>query len=105
MDELKGYQRKYLRGLAHNLKPAVTIGQKGITAPVVTEIDEALNRYELIKIKFVDFKEKDQKKELVSIIEEKTASHTVGMIGHTVIFYRQHTDPDKRKISVPERSQ
>jgi RNA-binding protein len=104
MSELTGHQRKYLRGLAHNLKPAIIIGQKGITEPVITEIKEALNKHELIKIKFVDFKEKDQKKDIASIIEEKTASHIVGMIGHTTIFYRQHTDPDKRKISLPERS-
>jgi RNA-binding protein len=104
MSELTGYQRKYLRGLAHNLKPAIIIGQKGITEPVIMEIKEALNNHELIKIKFVDFKERDQKKDIVSTIEEKTASRTVGMIGHITIFYRQHTDPDRRKISVPERS-
>jgi RNA-binding protein len=104
MNDLKGYQRKYLRGLAHNVKPAIIIGQKGITEPVIKEINETLNRHELIKIKFVDFKEKDQKNEFVSIIEEKTASHMVGLIGHTAVFYRQHTDPDKRKISLPERS-
>jgi len=27
MKELKGYQKKYLRGLAHSLKPVVLIGQ------------------------------------------------------------------------------
>ncbi|MCG6880306.1 MAG: YhbY family RNA-binding protein [Deltaproteobacteria bacterium] len=30
-DKLEGFQRKYLRGLAHKLKPVVSIGQKGIT--------------------------------------------------------------------------
>jgi RNA-binding protein len=103
MDDLNGYQRKYLRGLAHNLKPAIIIGQKGITEPVIREIKEALDKHELIKIKFVDFKEKEQKKEIVSIIEKKTNSLIVGMIGHITIFYRQHTNPDKRKISIPDR--
>jgi RNA-binding protein YhbY len=25
----------------------------------------------------------------------------VGIIGHTAIFYREHRDPDKRKIPLP----
>ncbi|MGA9233396.1 MAG: YhbY family RNA-binding protein, partial [Desulfobacterales bacterium] len=32
---LTGYQKKYLKGLAHGLKPVVFIGQSGLTDPVV----------------------------------------------------------------------
>ena len=103
MKKPNGYQRKYLRGLAHGMKTTVMIGQKGITDMVINEIDEALERHELIKVKFTDFKEKMQKKDFAYTIEEKTNSHLVGMIGHTVMFYRQGSDPKKRKISVPER--
>jgi len=103
MKKLNGYQRKYLRGLAHGMKTTVMIGKKGITDMVINEIDEALDRHELIKVKFTDFKEKTQKKEFAHTIEEKTNSHLVGMIGHTVMLYRQSSDPKKRKISVPER--
>ena len=61
MIELKGSQKKYLRGLAHKLNPSAFIGHKGITESLIEEIDQALKASELIKIKFVDFKEKDQK--------------------------------------------
>jgi len=39
MKELKGHQRKYLKGLAHRLKPVVLIGQGGLQDPVIKAID------------------------------------------------------------------
>ncbi|UCF93353.1 MAG: YhbY family RNA-binding protein [Desulfobacterales bacterium] len=64
MKKLDGYQAQYLKGLAHGLKPVVAVGQKGITASLIRSIDAALERHELIKIKFIDFKGKSQKKDL-----------------------------------------
>ena len=103
MERLKGFQKKYLRGVAHGMKPVVLIGQSGLTPGVIKAVDEALETHELIKIKFNDFKEKDQKKEIVEVIETDTSSEMVGMIGHLAIFFRKHRDPEKRKIAVPVR--
>ena len=103
MNNLKGFQKKYLRGRAHKLKPTVFIGQKGITENVVRSTDEALNTHELIKVKFIDFKEKGQKTEIIGAIEKETASELVGMIGHIAIFYRRQRDPEKRDIHLPKR--
>jgi len=58
MRKLDGYRRKYLRGLAHGLKPVVFIGQKGLTSEVLSSTEKALETHELIKVKFNDFKEK-----------------------------------------------
>lgn len=102
-EKLKGFQRKYLRGFAHGMKPVILIGQKGITDSVVSAIEEALDAHELIKLKFIDFRVKERKKEFIGIIEKKNRCEMVGMIGHTVIFYRRHRDSEKRKISIPER--
>ena len=103
MKKLKGYQKKYLKGLAHRLKPVVLIGQKGMTPSVVNALNAALDQHELIKVKFNDIKEKEKKQALAGTIETDTASGLVGMIGHTAIFYRRHKIPEKRKILVPER--
>ncbi|MFO7559910.1 MAG: YhbY family RNA-binding protein [Desulfobacterales bacterium] len=102
-EKLKGSQRKYLRGLAHGMKPVIYIGQKGITDSVANALEEALDVHELVKLKFIDFKEKVQKKEFIDVIEKKNRCEMVGMIGHTAIFYRRHRDPEKRKIFIPER--
>ncbi len=102
MDTLKGFQKKHLRGLAHGLKPVVQIGKEGITEGVIRAVDEGLLRHELIKIKFTDFK--DQKEVLTGEIAVKTECERVGMIGHTAILYRPQTDPEKRKIVLPQRT-
>ena len=74
MTALKGFQKKYLRGLAHGLKPVVQIGKEGITEGVIRAVDEGLFRHELIKIKFNDFKEKEQKEAITGELAAKTGS-------------------------------
>jgi len=103
VDELKGFQKKYLKGLAHGMKPLVFVGQKGLSPAVTRAVDESLEKHELIKVKFIEFKEKDQKKDIAESIEKETASKLVGTIGHIAIFYRPQRDPEKRKIVLPER--
>ena len=102
MKKLTSTQAKYLRGIAHGLKPVVFIGQKGLTDALIHSTEEAFDSHELIKIKFIDYKEKKQKKEIARTLEGHTGSHLAGMIGHVAILYRQHGDPDKRKIVLPE---
>lgn len=84
------------------MKPVVLIGQKGATDALSTAIDEALNNHELIKIKFIEFKEKQQKQEVLHWAEKKVGCQLVGLIGHMAIIFRQHEDVEKRKIRLPE---
>jgi RNA-binding protein len=86
------------------MKPLVLVGQQGITDGVVQSIHEALDRHELIKLRFIDFKEKEQKRAMAGIIEGKADCELVGMVGHVGIFYRSHEDPEKRRIVLPERT-
>lgn len=103
MEKIKGFQKRFLRGLAHALKPVVFVGQKGFSPTLVKAMDEALERHELIKVKFIEFKEKEKKTALIQQLEEAVDCDMVGTIGHTAAFYRQHSDPEKRKIVLPVR--
>ena len=98
MEKMKGSARKYLRSLAHHLKPLVIIGAKGVTEGLLASVDLALKDHELIKVKFGEFKE--AKKEISSEIARSTKSDVVGIIGNIAIFYRQHPEPGKRKIKI-----
>ena len=49
--ELDNATIKRLKGIGHDLKPIVMIGNKGITANITEEIDRALSDHELIKVK------------------------------------------------------
>ncbi len=99
MDELSGAQRKHLRGLAHHVKPVVHVGKNGVTDPVLHEVEEALDNHELIKVKLVD--PQGRKKELAAELATRSAGTAVGLVGNIVTLYRQHPDPEKRKVEVP----
>jgi len=100
MGELKGSQRKYLRGAAHSYKPQVQIGKEGLSDNVVDAIDTALQAHELIKVKIAA--ERDQREQFVPVIEERLICECVGTVGRMAILYRQHPDPEKRKIAFPK---
>jgi RNA-binding protein len=100
---LKGYQKQFLKGRAHGLSPLVIIGQNGCTPALLRALNAELESHELIKIKFNDFKEKDQKKEILAQIATETRAMIVSQVGHTAVLFRQNKDPDKRKITVPAR--
>ena len=104
MQSLKGFQKKYLRSMAHPRRPVVIVGRQGITEALIQSVEQALNDHELIKIKFNEFKEKAQKTELIARIEAATGCALAGMVGHTAICFRSHPDPEKRAISLPTRS-
>lgn len=103
MKTLTGFEKKYLRGLAHGLRPMILIGKEGITDGIVRATDEALSQHELIKMKFNDFKEKDQKETITSELVAQTGAALVGSIGHTVVLYRPQKDPEKRRITLPQK--
>lgn len=94
MDKLTGAQRKWLRGMAHSLKPIVRIGKQGWTDGILAEVDRALDVHELIKVQYTASRE--EKQELSHQIEEATGAETVGLIGHVLILFRQNPDPDKQ---------
>lgn len=99
MKPLTGSQRKYLRGLAHGLSPLVQVGKGGVTETLKASLQEQLATHELVKVKFIGFKE--EKEELSKELEKASSSDCAGIIGNIAIFYRPHRDPAKRKIVLP----
>ena len=98
--QLKGSARKYLRGLAHDLRPAVHIGKEGLGEATLRSVEEAFANTELVKVKLLGA-DRHERAELARAIEEKVGCTCVGQIGQMAIFYRQHPDPDRRRIALP----
>ena len=100
MGTLSGSQRKSLRGVAHSYKPAIHIGKEGLSDPVLDAIENAITTRELIKVKIAA--DRDEREQLVPVIEERLGAECVGMVGHVAILYREHSDPEKRNITLPQ---
>ena len=91
--------RRKLKAKAHHLDPVVMVGQKGFTESLTRAVDKALSDHELIKIKFVDFK--DAKRELTDEIVSSVDAGLVGIIGNIAILYRENPDlPSNEKIKL-----
>jgi len=94
---LNSKQKNNLKAQAHHLTPQIQIGKNGLTPQQITQIKKALDDHELIKIKFNAHK--NQKETLSTEITEKTESDQIDLIGNTVIIYKRHPEPEKRKIN------
>ena len=99
MKSLTARQRQYLRSQSHHLDPVVLIGKHGLTEGTIKAVNKVLETRELIKVKFREFK--DEKKIIAEDIAASTDCHIVGMIGHTLILYRQNPDQNLRQFTLP----
>ena len=92
-------QVKFLRAKCHDLKPVIMLGQKGLTAEVLSELDIALTHHELVKIK-LSVDDRELRKQVADEICEKSLAEEVQSIGKTLSVYR--VNPDKAIISLPK---
>lgn len=87
--------KKRFRQIGHDLKPIVTIAQKGLTENILLEVKRALNDHELIKIKVVGA-DRDQKKELVDVLCTEMNAECVQTVGHVILLYKAAKKPYPR---------
>jgi RNA-binding protein len=92
MKSLTPAQRQYLKGLAHARQPVVMIGNQGLTAAVLKEIELALNAHELIKIKAAS-DELDTRRVWLEEICVATGAASVQQIGKVLVIYRAAAKP------------
>lgn len=86
--ELTSKQRAYLGGQASTLEPIFQIGKASLTPEIITALDEALEKREMIKISVLK-NCMDDPKEIANVIAERTHSHVVKVIGKKIILFRQ----------------
>jgi RNA-binding protein len=88
-------QKKFLRGKAHSLKPVVSVGDKGITPSLMTELDSALDHHELIKVR-VRVGDRDSRAQVITELTSGTGALLVSRVGNIAALYR----PRKKKPAI-----
>lgn len=84
--------RKQLRKLAHHRNVIVIIGQHGLTDNVMSEIEQALEAHELVKVR-INAGERDARYAMIDRIAAQTHSDLVQRIGHVAVFFRRAEKP------------
>ncbi len=84
---LSSKQRAYLISMASKINPIFQIGKASLTPEIVTAVDAALEKRELIKISVLKncF---DNPKEIAQMLAERTHSQVVQVIGKKIILFR-----------------
>jgi RNA-binding protein len=85
-------QSRFLRGLAHKLKPVVMIGNAGVTDNIIQEIDNSLSHHELIKVR-ISGMDRENRSASVADLCKKTSSELVNTVGHIAILFRASKNP------------
>lgn len=99
--EITPKQRSYLRSLANTVTPIFQVGKGGITDTFIEEIDHAIEKRELIKVKILknsDYTAKDAAEEINLSMDVIV----VQVMGSVITLYRPSENPKNKKIELPK---
>ncbi|GAA0330648.1 ribosome assembly RNA-binding protein YhbY [Oceanobacillus sp. FSL W7-1293] len=94
---LTNKQKQFLRSESHHIKPIFQVGKDGVNENMVTQISEALEKRELIKVSILQNCVED-KHVVAEQISAGTEAEVVQIIGNTIILYRESTDHKEIKL-------
>ena len=90
LEPLGNPEIRRLKAAAQRLEPILKIGKAGLSDGFVQSVNDALSQHELVKIKFVEFK--DQKKELAPQLADRTASYLIMRVGNVMVLHRPRAE-------------
>ena len=92
-------QRAYLRGLANSLETIFQIGKGGITEELASQVLNALNARELIKLHVLETCEYTAR-EAADGLSEVLGADVVSVVGNRFVLFRPSDNEKKRKIDL-----
>ena len=95
LEPLTNPQIRKFKAAAQLLEPLLKVGKAGLSDGFIRTVSEELDRHELVKIKFAEFKE--QKKELAPLLAEKTGSHLIMRVGNVMVLHRPRPAADETR--------
>ena len=99
MKSLSPAERKLLKARAHALKPVVAIGNEGLSAAVLKEIETSLKAHDVIKIR-VTGDDREARQTLLGEICNRSGASPVQHIGKILVVYRES---QKEPASAPKK--
>lgn len=96
--ELRGKQKRFLRSQAHHLNPIFQIGKNGLNEEVLVQIEEALEKRELIKVSLLQNTD-EVAEEVAKVLEAKVHCEVVQIIGRVLVLFKPSSKEKYQKIS------
>ncbi|MGB5233519.1 MAG: ribosome assembly RNA-binding protein YhbY [Desulfoprunum sp.] len=99
---LTARQKRFLKGLGHDLAPVILIGKEGMSDRLLGATDLELARHELIKIR-VGNNSGLEKNDTARSLSAATQSTLVQLLGKTILLYRRNPElPKEKQLVLPK---
>ncbi|HFK9611899.1 TPA: ribosome assembly RNA-binding protein YhbY [Enterococcus faecium] len=95
---LRGKQKRFLRSQAHHLQPIFQIGKGGINSAMIVQIEEALEKRELIKVSLLQNTD-EIAEEAAQVLEKEIDCEIVQIIGRVIVLYKPSTKEKYQRLS------
>lgn len=95
---LTGKQKRFLRSQAHHLQPIFQIGKGGVNEAMNTQIAEALEKRELIKVSLLQNTD-EVADEAALEIAQATNSEVVQVIGQVIVLYKASSKEKYQRLT------
>ena len=102
MTPLTPAERSRLKARAHALRPVVAVGNDGLTAAVLKELDAGLRAHELIKIRVAE-EDRALRRTLLDEICVRCGASPVQQIGKILVVYRENPESPAPAAPRPAR--
>lgn len=100
--ELRGKQKRFLRSKAHDLNPIFQIGKGGLNAAVITQIEEALEKRELIKVSLLQNTD-EIAEDVARVLEQEIGCDVVQVIGRVLVVFKPSSKEKYQRLSYDVR--
>ena len=91
---LNSKQRAELRGMANSLEPIFQVGKGGINDQLIRQVDETLEKRELIKLTALETSPQSSR-EAADMLSDATGADVVQVIGRKFVLYRKSKENQK----------
>ena len=99
LEPLSNAQLRKFKAAAQLMEPMLKVGKAGLSDGFIRTVSGELDRHELVKIKFAEFKE--EKKTLTPLLAEKTGSHVIMRVGNVLVLHRPKPGADASAVAKP----
>ncbi|GEL77520.1 ribosome assembly RNA-binding protein YhbY [Tenuibacillus multivorans] len=95
---LTGKQKRFLRKEAHHMNPIFQVGKDGVNENMIHQINEALEKRELLKVSILQNCFED-KRSVADQLVNGTGAELVQIIGNIIVLYKE--SEENKKLELP----
>ncbi len=95
---LTGKQKRFLRSKAHHLDSIFQVGKGGVNENMIKQIDDVLEKRELIKVSVLQNCE-DDRHDVAEQLSNAARAELVQVIGNSIVLYKESRE--NKKLVLP----